>query len=218
MKRPVKFGSAVLVVAILAATAVLVFAATVNRYPYGIAVPAIYKYTPSTRTVSSYYLYPPALSANDEIVGKDASQTLTNKILTSPAITGGTIAGPAITDPNIIDGWLEIGDETEATLTSTSPDWVAVNKTAGLSELTVNLPTITTALDGKIFYFKQIDSGTTACVVTPTAGADAIESTQGTLTATSDDTIDAAGDLKGWKAHYRSGASPVWLLIRDDIT
>jgi|GEM_PF-2711640 len=121
----------------------------------------------------------------------------------------------------INSGWYSVGTSTGTTthtLTSTISDWILINKATGLESLTVNLPTITSDLDGKLYIFKQLDSGTTACNVTPTAGSDAIETSQGTLTGVSDFVLDAAGDCKGWKAHYRSGASPVWLLIHDDVS
>lgn len=128
-----------------------------------------------------------------------------------------TQVGNIAQDGALVQGWDTVGTATTATLAATSQDWILVNKTVGLASLTIALPTITSALDGKVFIFKQLDSGTTDASITPTAGVDAIESTRGTLTGVSDYVIDAIGDRKGWKAHYRSGASPVWLLIDNDV-
>lgn len=58
----------------------------VSEHARGIATQYWYGFTSGVK--SSYYLSFPTLSANDEAVGKAASQTLTNKTLTSPAIDG----------------------------------------------------------------------------------------------------------------------------------
>jgi len=64
--------------------AVGVYAGAVSQRPYGIATPYWYGY--SSGAPSSYYLSFPTLTANDEAVGKAATQTLTNKTYTSPKI------------------------------------------------------------------------------------------------------------------------------------
>jgi len=92
MKRFLKHESILILLAILV-MATLVYAGTVERKPYGVATHYWYDYTEATRTVGSYYLYPPTLTANDEVVGKDTTQTLTNKTLTSPAVNEGVDSG-----------------------------------------------------------------------------------------------------------------------------
>ncbi len=71
----------------------IVYAQTVNRQIYGVALPGLYKYTLSTNTQDSYLFSVPTLSSADTMVGLAATQTLTNKTLTSPAITSPTITG-----------------------------------------------------------------------------------------------------------------------------
>lgn len=127
-----------------------------------------------------------------------------------------TFSGPVNMPATVITGTL--ADPTD-TLTALSTNMVYIDKLAGVTTYTVNIPQITEAMDGKEFWFKQIDSATTPATITPAAGYDAIESTQGTFTATSDATIDAAGDIKAWKAYYigaPSGVSNLWILISED--
>lgn len=79
---------------------------------------------------------------------------------------------------------------------------------------TITLPQITAAMDGTVFILKQLDSGTTAAVVTPYGlGYDGIESTRGTVSGTSDNTTDAVGDAKAWMAYYTSGTSSYWIQL-----
>jgi hypothetical protein len=82
---------------------------------------------------------------------------------------------------------------------------------------TLNLPTITSAMDGYPLTVKM-ESGATALTVTPTAGVDAIESTVGTITGTSDATIDNTGDVSTWVARYRSGASSYWMHVHKETS
>lgn len=67
--------------------AVIAWAGTISQQPYGISTPYWYGY--SSGTPASYYLAAPTLSANDTACGIAATQTLTNKTLTSPVINGG---------------------------------------------------------------------------------------------------------------------------------
>lgn len=82
----------------------------------------------------------------------------------------------------------------------------------------VTLPSITSAIDGWKVGFKYIGSGTTKFYVYPASGVtNYIESTQGTFTATSDSSLDAAGDVRVWQARYiNSGTTKVWYLILDE--
>ena len=77
----------------LAVVAVLAYAGTVHKLPYGVATPKWYGYSSGVK--STYYLEHPTLTANDQVVVEGVSQTLTNKTLTSPTITGPTISGTA---------------------------------------------------------------------------------------------------------------------------
>lgn len=93
MKRNFIIG----LIAILA-VAGIVYAQTVNRQIYGVATPGLYKYTLSTNTQDAYLLSVPTLSVADTIVGLAATQTLTNKTLTSPTISNLTASKPVFTD------------------------------------------------------------------------------------------------------------------------
>lgn len=67
-----------------------------QQSPRGISTPYWYGY--SSGAPASYYLSMPTLSANDEAVGKAATQTLTNKTITSPVISNLTASKPVFTD------------------------------------------------------------------------------------------------------------------------
>jgi len=100
MKKLLKW-KAIIILALVAGIATLAWAGTVHRFPYGIANPYWYDYTPSTRTVGTYYMALPTLSANDTAVGTTSTQTLTNKTLTSPTITGASISSSTVISPTI---------------------------------------------------------------------------------------------------------------------
>jgi len=124
------------------AVAALVWAGTVNQSLYGLATP--YWYGLSGRTVSTYYLSFPTLTANDEAVGKAAAQTLTNKTLTAPVISSisntGTLTLPTSTDTLV-------GRATTDVLTNktlTAPVISTISNTG-----TLTLPTSTDTLVGK---------------------------------------------------------------------
>lgn len=72
---------------------IIVCAQTVTQFPNYISTDRIYDYDPTTGWLGAYYMSLPALTGNDEIVGRTTTQTLTNKSLTSPAITGGSLSG-----------------------------------------------------------------------------------------------------------------------------
>jgi len=110
--------------------------------------------------------------------------------------------------------WKEIGSATTVSLAKTDSDYILIKKSVGLASLTVNLPLIDSTMDGKVFTFKQVDSGTTPAVITPYAGYDAIESTKGTLSGVTDYVLNAIGEAKAWKAYYvGSGVSNYWVLL-----
>jgi hypothetical protein len=71
---------------IVLAIAAIAYAGTISQQPYGISTPYWYGY--SAGSPASYYLAAPTLSANDTACGLAATQTLTNKTLTSPTIDG----------------------------------------------------------------------------------------------------------------------------------
>jgi len=97
MKRNFIIG----LIAVLA-VATIVYAQTVNRQIYGVATPGLYKYTLSTNTQDAYLLSVPTLSVADTIVGLAATQTLTNKTLTSPVIGNLTASKPVFTDSSSV--------------------------------------------------------------------------------------------------------------------
>ena len=70
----------------------------VEEKPRGIATPYWYNY--SAGVPASYYLAAPTLAANDTAAGIAATQTLTNKTLTSPVISNLTASKPIFTDAN----------------------------------------------------------------------------------------------------------------------
>lgn len=138
-----------------------------------------------------------------------------------------TVTGAVtITGDVAITGGLSVSDEIivppyEYASTAGALTWTTayghVVICSGSTESSIALPTITSAMSGYIFTVKN-QSGATTRTLTPTAGVDAIESTRGTITGTSDTTIDAAGDVGTWMALYRSGASPYWVYIHKELT
>ena len=92
--------TAILLIAFIAAVA---YANTISEQPNGWAFPKWYSYSDGAK--STYYLEHPTLSANDQVVAEDATQTLTNKTLTSPTITSPTTfvnTGEEVTAANVI--------------------------------------------------------------------------------------------------------------------
>lgn len=89
----------------------------------------------------------------------------------------------------------------------------------GTTTAVLTLPTITSYMTGFELTFKM-ESGSTV-TLTPASGVDAIEATQGTMTATSDSDLNAVGDSATFWACYSSdasGASSVWYIKQEDIT
>lgn len=86
-----KFKNLLIAVLFILVIVPLVFADTISVRPYGIATPYWYGYSAGVK--STYYLEHPTLTANDQVVSEDATQTLTNKTLTSPVLTSPTISG-----------------------------------------------------------------------------------------------------------------------------
>ena len=90
---------------------------------------------------------------------------------------------------------------------------------SGTTATAIALPTITAAMSGYTLTVKN-ESGATTRTLTPTAGVDAIEATQGTMTGTADASMDAAGDVAVWMAvhtSHLSGVSSVWMIVSDKI-
>jgi len=83
----------------LAMFLVLVFATWAigqSQLRQGVSTPKIY-YQDSAGWVGSYYFTVPTLTANDTLVGRNTTDTLTNKTLTSPTITTPVITSPDAT-------------------------------------------------------------------------------------------------------------------------
>lgn len=68
----------------------------IQQFPRGVSSPYWYGY--SSGAPASYYLAAPTLSANDTAAGIAATQTLTNKTLTSPVISNLTASRPVVTN------------------------------------------------------------------------------------------------------------------------
>ncbi len=99
------FRKIAVIITIILMMAGLSWAGAVSERPNGIATP--YWYSFSSGAKSTYYLEHPTLTANDQVVAEDATQTLTNKTLTGPTITGPTMTNvllPAeiVTATNVI--------------------------------------------------------------------------------------------------------------------
>lgn len=99
--------------------ATLAWAATVDRFPQGIATQFWYDYTASSRTVGTYYASLPTLAANDTVMTLATDQTVTgtktSMPLASPTLTGTvTATGADVVDldatPDIvyIDSWEDL--------------------------------------------------------------------------------------------------------------
>lgn len=98
MKR---FKNLIFAVIALLVIVPFVLAETVSVRPYGIATPYWYGYSAGAQ--STYYLEHPTLTANDQVVSENATQTLTNKTLTSPTIGTGITGTGVISATNIAD-------------------------------------------------------------------------------------------------------------------
>lgn len=139
MKR-FKIGLLILLILCLVGVA---FAAPlgVSQRPKGIATP--YWYGLTTGTVSTYYLSFPTLAANDEAVGKAATQTLTGKTLTTPVIASfyqDAAKTHLMTAPNVASD----------TLCTIAAAQTLTNKT--LTSPTLTSPTVTTpAINGNTY-------------------------------------------------------------------
>jgi hypothetical protein len=80
-----KLGFTAAVLVPLLVLIALAWGQTVNIFPNGVATPKWYTTTSSNRA-AAYYLAAPTLSANDTASGLIATQTFTNKTLTTPII------------------------------------------------------------------------------------------------------------------------------------
>ena len=108
----------------------LAYAGTVSQKPYGIAFPYWYGYSNGAK--STYYLEHPTLTANDQVVSEDATQTLTNKTLTNPTVasikdaSGNIVHSSGTSIPAATTSGYSIGSEfilTNASL-GQSPKWI----------------------------------------------------------------------------------------------
>jgi hypothetical protein len=108
MKHKYRYLLIFLVLAFMLAAVAI--AATVSKQPYGQAAPRYYSMTyGDTGSLGTYYLEFPTLTANDQFVTEDATQTLTNKTLTSPVV-----GGSAVFEGSVVDAY-------ELTLTPDNP-------------------------------------------------------------------------------------------------
>ena len=91
---------------------------------------------------------------------------------------------------------------------------------SGTTATAIALPAITAAMSGYTLTVKN-ESGATTRTLIPNAGVtNYIEATQGTMTGTSDASMDAAGDVAVWMAVHSgdlAGAYSVWLIVSDKI-
>lgn len=111
------------------------WAGTVNRDPYGRAMPRLYDY--DSGSVGSYYLDFPTLSANDTFCGLTTTQTLANKTLTAPTITNPTVTTGQFIDPNLSSA--TITNPTVTTGTFTDPNISSATiTTSNITNPTVN--------------------------------------------------------------------------------
>lgn len=150
----------IIIMAIIMFTAV-VYAAFPSVRPDGIATPKWYSY--SSGAIGTYYLEQPTLTANDQVVTEDTTQTLTNKTLTSPTVTSPTITGGTATDATLLDFVA-----TELTATGAIPadvSYVELNHATVKIEATIAAPAA-----GRLLVITQTDAGTAAHTVTLTAG------------------------------------------------
>lgn len=125
--------------------AAMAWAATVSVQPNGIAFPKWYSFSAGLK--STYYLEHPTLTANDQVVAEDATQTLTNKTLTSPTITTPTISGP------VLSNVLLPAEDTTATNVLTASESGKVIWLNSATEFVTTLPAISTVSAGTRFRF-----------------------------------------------------------------
>ena len=60
---------------------------TVSQFPNGVSTPYLYDYDTSHGWLGAYRLTVPTLTANDTLTGRDTTDTLTNKTLTTPIVS-----------------------------------------------------------------------------------------------------------------------------------
>lgn len=165
----------------------------------------------------------PALAADYEqlVVEKLYTHQIVGYDGTNPPITAGesTFSGQVtFNDGALFNDEVALESYSYASTTGTTLTWAFnygnVLFLSGTTPTLIQLPTITSAMDGYILYVKNT-SGATTRTITPTAGVDAIEAGKGTMTSTTDATIDAVGEWRAYVADYTSAASGVWKLIGD---
>ena len=133
------------------------------------------------------------------------------------------VGSQAITGNVVVDGGY-MRPEVYKHLSTTGPlTWTVAKGNvlilSGTTATAIALPTITAAMSGYTLTVKN-ESGATTRTLTPTALTDCIEATQGTMTGTSDASMDAAGDVAVWMAvhtDHLSGVSSVWVIVSDKI-
>lgn len=166
-------------------------------------------------------LVSPTIAADREqmTINELSAHTIKGYAGTNPAITSGAItAGGTVTCNGAFVLEPYYYESTSGTTLTWAYSYGNFLSMSGESATVIVLPTITEAMSGYVLFAKNI-SGSYARTMTPAVGVDAIESTQGTLTATSDANLDAAGDVRAWVAIYSgdtSGASSVWMLLLDE--
>lgn len=133
----------------------IAWAATVSIQPYGISTPKWYSYSSGAK--STYYLEHPTLTADDQAVAEDATQTLTNKTLTSPTITSPTISNLVMP-----------AEDTTATNVLTASESGKVIWLNSATEFVTTLPALSTVSAGTSFRFivKAAPSGANYTVIT----------------------------------------------------
>ena len=123
------------------------------------------------------------------------------------ALTGAlAVTGPVTSGTTII---------TAASATATTDNSTYYVNSTGKATCILTFPFITEAMDGWPITVKHYGNSGSTPIIATAYSTDAIESTQGTLTATTDNNIDGAGEVRVWKAHYISGASNVWQLMSE---
>ncbi len=111
--------------AALALVAVLAYAGTVHKLPYGVATPKWYGYSSGVK--STYYLEHPILTGDDQVVVEGVAQTLTNKTITNILDASGNISyATGTTIPTATTAGYSIGGEFVLTsaLLGQSPKWI----------------------------------------------------------------------------------------------
>jgi hypothetical protein len=90
---------------------------------------------------------------------------------------------------------------------------------SGATPYNLTMPAITATMSGYVFIVKNESSGVSRIITVATG--DNIEAAQGTMTGTSDGSVDAAGDVAVWMAihsDHLAGVSSVWMILSEDLS